>query len=150
DAFASVPGTPQIPEIWARNTAAERSAEDFMGTRSLGRLASLLCVAMGRAVLAAPPALLHTPGFGIPESGEPGRLLLLAGDRLSASDQIVYQAVDPPGVAPPRRIPDESTETLGTAAILQVGESPSYLTAKLPGSMAAGTIYRLWAVNSAN
>jgi hypothetical protein len=113
-------------------------------------LALLLWFVLGRTVLAAPSALLHTPGFGSPESGDPGDLLVLAGDRLSASDRIVYQAMGNPAAAPPHSIPDESGANLGSAPIIQVVNSPSYLTTKLPESMTAGTIYRLWAVNSGN
>lgn len=105
---------------------------------------------MGRAVPAAPPELLHTPGFGIPESGEPGDLLVLVGDHLSVTDRIVYQAIDPSATEPPRRVPTESGKSHGTAPILQIGDSASYLTVKLPATMAPDTPYQLWAVNSAN
>ena len=111
----------------------------------------MLFLAVAQCALAAPPTLFSRPGLQSPVRGDPGDLLLLAGDGLEATDTVAYQIIaDPSAVpAPPAALPVASDSSAGTATVISTLDVPNSLTIKLPTVMLADTTYVLWVQNAA-
>lgn len=121
------------------------------GIRAL--LFTMLWLATLPAFSAAPastPQLFSTPGYGAPVRGEPDELLFLPGYGLSATDVVVYLAVDGAlhEVTHPDDVPTQSSATSGTAELVSTENVPNALTIKLPAQMRAGQAYAIWARNA--
>jgi hypothetical protein len=100
---------------------------------------------------ATPPTLFSQPDFESPVRGDPGDLLLLAGDGFATTDTVVYQSLgDTTQPLPtPTNVPTNNTANVGVASVVSVLNVPHSLTVSLPTVMTTDQSYALWVVNSA-
>jgi hypothetical protein len=100
---------------------------------------------------ATPPTLFSQPNFESPVRGDPGDLLLLAGDGFATSDTVVYQSLGDTTqpLVPPAGVPGSNTTNSGVAPVVSSLNVPYSLTVSLPTAMMADQSYALWVVNSA-
>ena len=111
-------------------------------------------LSFGRAPLpanAAAPGVFHTPGYESLVHAEPDDVVVIGGYGFVPSDHVVYEAFDSddPARPHPAAIPASSGPDSGVAAVVAVGDPPYSLTARLPQTLQAQRIYRLWVVNAA-
>ena len=99
--------------------------------------------------IASAPVLLHTPGYQAPVHAAPDDLLFIAGDGFQATDRVVYETADPRRIGHPAAVPLKSNASLGVATVVQRGTEGSSLTVRLPESLRADRVYRLWIVTAA-
>ena len=100
---------------------------------------------------ATPPTLFSQPTFESPVRADPGDLLLIPGDGLSATNTVIYQSLGDttqPLVAP-TSIPTTNTATSGVATVVSTLNVPHSLTVVLPPVMTTDQSYALWVVDSA-
>ncbi|HWW81335.1 MAG TPA: hypothetical protein VNY82_17180, partial [Steroidobacteraceae bacterium] len=111
--------------------------------------AALLCFGTD-CVRATPATLFSQPAYQSPVRGDPGDLLMLAGDGFASSDTVVYQSITDttqlPG--PPAGAPVASDANTGVATVVSTLEVPHSLTISLPASMQSGQSYALWVLNA--
>jgi hypothetical protein len=95
---------------------------------------------------AAPPVIFSQPAYQSPVRGDPGDLLILAGDGFAAGDTAVYHAVhnttQPP--APPAALPAQADAGSGVAPVISSLDVPHALTVLLPAAMQTDQSYVLW------
>ncbi len=106
----------------------------------------LLCAYTPLPVLAQAPSLYRQPAYESPVRGGPNDLLLIPGNGLSASDTVVYEAVNKTTQlpAPPSTLPTTSTTTEGVATLVSAADAPYALTVLLPSVISAEQSYALW------
>lgn len=100
----------------------------------------------GLTALAEPPQLYHQDFFEGPVRADPDDLLLLAGNGLTAEDQVVYQALTDAGHVPPAplELPAQSTAENGLATVVSAADVPYSLTVRLPMQLKVDQAYALW------
>lgn len=105
----------------------------------------------GTSAEAAPPRVLHTPGYQSPVQAGPDDVVVIVGTDLTVHDRVVYQAVEAAGGprAHPSSVPTRSDAISGLAQVVSVGDPPYSLSARLPENLRQHAVYRLWVVNSA-
>ena len=103
------------------------------------------------AVLAAPPRVLHTPGYESPVQAGPDDVVVIVGANFTADDRVVYQAMEAPGAKEPHpaSVPARSDAMSGLAPVVSVADPPYSLTARLPENLRQHAAYRLWVVSGA-
>ena len=95
---------------------------------------------------ATPPTLYLQPAFQSPVRGDPGDLLLLPGFGFSASDKVVYRAIDDTTSLPqtPSDLPAVATAETGVAPVVSAANVPYSLTVLLPAAMRKDQSYIFW------
>lgn len=109
---------------------------------ALANLGFCLCQA---STLRQPPRLYEQPFHESPVRAGPDDLLVLAGDGLSASDIVVYQASSAAGTGtPPNQVPAEPTQDVGHADVVSSQGAPFELTIRMPLTILPDRPYSLW------
>jgi methionine-rich copper-binding protein CopC len=120
------------------------SGTETLRTSTAATLLALLLTSLAASVAwAQPPVLYSHEAYQGPVRAEPDDLLLLAGDRLSAQDTVVYVAVRTASM------PSQSTAAAGIAPIVSAAGAPYSLTILMPRVATRGQIYALWVRNRA-
>lgn len=116
---------------------------------------ALLALVAGAPAAAAPPRVLHTPGYESPVQAAPDDVVVIVGADFGADDRVVYQAVEAAAAAGtgagrnPSVVPSRSDAVSGLAPVVAVADPPYSLTARLPENLRQHAVYRLWVVNGA-
>jgi hypothetical protein len=115
-----------------------------------------LCLGFGgllllwsNCTLAVPPTLYSQPAYQSPVRGDPGDLLLLAGNGFSADDTVVYQVLYDTTqlLTAPAGVPNTSTKDSGIATVVSVLNIPDSLTVMLPTAIRTDASYAFWVRN---
>lgn len=121
----------------------------YAATRHIStwKIVNALLLLLGSACAGAtPPILFSQPAYQSPVRGDPGDLLMLAGDGFASTNTVVYQALtdttQPPG--PPSSIPTTTDATSGVAPLVSTLDVPHSLTVALPSVMQTDQAYMLW------
>ena len=112
-----------------------------------GRSAGVILLLWGPCAFGVAPVMFSEPAHESPVRGAPGDLLLLAGDGFSATDTVVYRAVD--NTTQPLVAPSSVAAAAGTAQVVNTLDVPHSLTVALPTGMQADVSYALWVRNEA-
>ncbi|MEP7244944.1 MAG: hypothetical protein ABI885_14865 [Gammaproteobacteria bacterium] len=97
-----------------------------------------------------PPALYGQSAHQSPVRGDPGDLLLLAGDGFTATDTVVYVAVEDGVVPPLPGVPFATTALSGVAPVVSTSNAPFSLAVRLPEVMLANQTYALCVFTALN
>ena len=99
---------------------------------------------------ATPAVIFSQSAYQSPLRGDPGDLLILAGDGFAGTDTVVYQAVPNTTQVPaaPSGIPAQSNAGTGVAPIISALDVPHSLTVLLPAVMQTDQSYALWVQHS--
>ena len=123
-------------------------------TRLLCAFAAMTAVALIDCPIsaAAPPKLLHTPGYESPVTGEPDGLLLLGGSGFHRTDRVVYAEAGTSRSSPrhPATVPNRSDANAGLASVVRPDDVNLGIVVRLPGIMRKDWPYRLWIVTASN
>lgn len=98
----------------------------------------------------APPLVMHTPGFESAVRADADDLIMIGGTGFHASDRVIYAAAGPVPNLHPKVVPQRSDALRGVAPIVQIGDPPYAITARMPRDILTGRSYRLWVVNAQN
>ena len=109
-------------------------------------LATLALFCHAAPVGATPPVIFSQAAYQSPVRGDPGDLLILAGDGFSATDTVVYQAIGNTTQTPaaPSAIPIQSDANAGVAPVISSLDVPHSLTVLLPAALETDQSYVLW------
>jgi hypothetical protein len=123
-------------------------------TRNLFGYAALVSVALCAGFAtpstgATPPVLYSETTHESPVRADPDDLILMPGYGLSATNQVVYQALSTTTapLVPPTTVPTTSSATLGLADIVGVADAPYALAVHLPSALTRNQSYALWVWN---
>ena len=131
----------------------ERTLEIMTGASHTGRNSTWMTLVALVSFFGAPPSgampavIFSQAAYQSPVRGDPGDLLMLAGDGFAGTDTVVYQAVTNTMRAPaaPAAIPTQSSANAGVAPIISALDVPHSLTVLLPAVMRTDQSYALWA-----
>ena len=126
--------------------ARARRARATRSRRAAGALVAVLVLA-GVAAPAEVPLLYTGALHESPVSGSPGDLLQLTGDGLDGSCTVVYTRAAVSDTGLPPSIPERDTQASGVAPIVSAANAPRSIIIRLPPSVTAGQVYRLWVRN---
>jgi hypothetical protein len=99
---------------------------------------------------ADPPIIYSAPAYQSPSRAAPDDLLLLPGYGFSATDVVVYRALDHTmqPLKTPDAIPSRSDAAFGVADMVSVLDAPYSLTIHIPEAIKSDRTYGLWVVNA--
>ena len=111
--------------------------------KTVNSLLLLLCSACAGAT---PPILLSQPAYQSPVRGDPGDLLMLAGDGFATTNTVVYRAITDTTRPqdPPTSTPTTSDAASGVTPLASTLDVPHSLTVTLPPVMQTDQSYMLW------
>jgi hypothetical protein len=117
---------------------------------NLALLASALLIC-GNA-WATPPTIYSQAAYESPVRGDPDGLVLLPGYGFTATDRVVYAAVQNTtlAISPPAidTVPVTPTASVGFADVASTADVPHTLTAHLPSVVSQGSTYAIWVVDA--